>query len=283
MTLAWARVIGVALLLAAPLAARAEVWGYIDDKGVAHFAAEQVDARYELFSRGGSFDSERALESGGEAATAGRSTPWPEPSARTPRLVAYVENSATYRQVQPHLREASRASNLDYELVKAVITAESGFDAQAVSPKGAIGLMQVIPATAERFGVTGDARGPVEAQLADPRTNIRTGTRYLRHLLNLFEGQLDLALAAYNAGEGAVQRAGNRIPEYRETQNYVKTVLQIYATLKPSAMPAAAPAAGAAQHPRRVRMELPGAAGAGASGGLSALVPGRANMPPSLR
>jgi len=271
-----ARLIGVALLLAAPLVARADVWGYIDDKGVAHFAAEKVDDRYELFSRGGSFDSEQAQEPGD--APMGRSTALPEPSARTPRLVAYVENSATYRQVQPHLREASRAHNLDYELIKAVITAESGFDAQAVSPKGAIGLMQVIPATAERFGVTGDARTPVNKKLADPRTNIRTGARYLRHLLNLFEGKLDLALAAYNAGEGAVQRAGNRIPDYRETQNYVKTVLQIYALLKP---PAPQPPAAPATPPRRVRMELPGALAV--PGGVSALVPGRGNMPPSLR
>lgn len=260
------RVVGMALLLAASLAARAEVWGYVDDKGVAHFAAERVDERYELFSRGGSFDSGQgpAPDPAVAGAPAGRSTPLPEASPRTPRLVAYVENSPTYRQVQPHLREASQANNLDYELLKAVIAAESGFDAQAVSPKGAIGLMQVIPATAERFGVTGDARNPVERKLADPRTNIRTGTRYLRHLLNLFEGQLDLALAAYNAGEGAVQRAGNRIPDYRETQNYVKTVLQIYALLKPAAPP---PAVASPSAPRRVRMELPG----------------RANMPPSLR
>ncbi len=269
----------MALLLAASLAARAEVWGYIDARGVAHFAAEQVDDRYELFSRGGSFDSDRLAEAGGSPV--GRSTALPEAlplaasSPRTPRLVAYVENSPTYRQVQPHLREASQAHNLDYELLKAVIAAESGFDAQAVSPKGAIGLMQVIPATAERFGVTGDARAPVAQKLTDPRTNIRTGTRYLRHLLNLFEGKLDLALAAYNAGEGAVQRAGNRIPDYRETQNYVKTVLQIYAALKPVVAPAAsaAPAAEAVP-PRRVRMELPG---------LPGVVPGRSNMPPSLR
>ncbi len=269
------RLLGVALLLAAPLAARADVWGYIDDKGLAHFAAEKVDDRYELFSRGAPFDSERALEPQG--GVAGRSNALPEaslaaPSPRTPRLVAYVENSPTYRQVQPHLREASQAHNLDYELLKAVIAAESGFDAQAVSPKGAIGLMQVIPATAERFGVTGDARTPVDKKLTDPRTNIRTGTRYLRHLLNLFEGQLDLALAAYNAGEGAVQRAGNRIPDFRETQNYVKTVLQIYAALKPAVPTAPAPVA--ATPPRRVRMELPG---------LPGVVPGRSNMPPSLR
>lgn len=261
-----ARLICVALLLAAPLVARADVWGYIDERGIAHFAAERVDERYALFSRGTALDTERGLEPAAAAAS-GPTTGLPEPSPRTPRLLAYVEASLTYRQVQRHLREASLAHNLDYELVKAVITAESGFDAQAVSPKGAIGLMQVIPATAERFGVTGDARTPVQKKLTDPRTNIRTGTRYLRHLLNLFDGKLDLALAAYNAGEGAVQRAGNRIPDYRETRNYVNTVLQIYASLKP----AAAQPAATATPVRRVRMELPG------------LIPGRANMPPPLR
>jgi soluble lytic murein transglycosylase-like protein len=69
---------------------------------------------------------------------------------------------------------------------------------------------------------------PAGEEAGRPATNIRAGTRYLRDLLDLFPGQLELALAAYNAGEGAVQRAGNRIPNYRETQNYVKTVLQLY-------------------------------------------------------
>lgn len=278
MTRASVRAACVALLMAAPLAARADLWAWIDERGTAHFAAEKLDERYELFSRGGTLDT--VGDSPAPAAT-GRGTALPgqpalstfaalpEPSAATPRLVAYVENSPTYRQVQLHLREASQAQRLDYELVKAVITAESGFDAQAVSPKGAIGLMQVIPATAERFGVNGSARAPIERQLADPRTNIRTGTRYLRHLMDLFNGQLDLALAAYNAGEGAVQRAGNRIPQIRETQNYVKTVLQIYAALKPPVPPAPAPAAAAPA--RRVRVEMPGA------------VPGRSNMPSFLK
>jgi hypothetical protein len=104
-----------------------------------------------------------------------------------------------------------------------------------VSPKGAIGLMQLMPATAQRYGVQADKKTTLEKKLFDPRINIAAGSRYLRYLIGLFEGDLELAVAAYNAGEGAVQRAGNKIPNYKETQNYVKTVLQLYAYLKPSA------------------------------------------------
>jgi soluble lytic murein transglycosylase-like protein len=232
-------------------AAHAEVWGYVDEKGVAHFATEQVDDRYELFFRGGeSFDTTRGLKPPRAVAV---------PTVQ-PRLLAFFDVSPAYKQVKHHLREAASAQGIDYELLKALIATESGFDADAVSPKGAVGLMQVMPATAERYGVVGDRRATASRKLADPRTNIRTGTRYLRYLLDMFPGRLELALAAYNAGEGAVQRAGNRIPNYRETQNYVKTVLQLYAMLKPPSM---GPAPGRA--PNRVRMELPvgGAVGRG--------------------
>jgi soluble lytic murein transglycosylase-like protein len=167
------------------------------------------------------------------------------------------------------LREAAREQGIDFELLQALVATESGFDAQAVSPKGAIGLMQVLPATAERYGVTGDRKQPLTKKLTDPRVNIRTGARYLSDLIRMFPGRLELALAAYNAGEGAVQRAGNRIPNYPETRNYVKTVLQLYALLKPAGA-AAAPAG--VQVPRRVRMELPG------PGALAA----RRNMPAGL-
>ena len=149
-------------------------------------------------------------------------------------------------------------------LLQAVIATESGFDATAVSPKGAVGLMQVMPATANRFGVSSDAKRTVEQKLADPAVNVPTGTRYLRHLLDLFPGRMDLAVAAYNAGEGAVQRAGNQIPAYKETQSYVRTVLGLYAQLKPPAPVLAQRAA-----PGRVRMEL--------SGGAT----NRGNLPPT--
>lgn len=250
-----------ALWLALVGVAQADVWGFVDDKGVAHFASEKLDARYELFYRNQQpFDTAQGLPA----------TDTPRPVAvpmQAPKLIAFFEISPSYLQVKHHLRESSRVERIDYELLQALIATESGFDAQAVSPKGAVGLMQVMPATAQRWGVQAEGKLTVHKKLTDPRTNIRTGSRYLRHLIDLFPGQLELALAAYNAGEGAVQRAGNRIPNYRETQNYVRTVMQLYAMLKP---PAAVMGAGAAQPPRRVRMELPGA------------VAGRGNMPAPL-
>jgi hypothetical protein len=229
------------LLLGLLPAAQAEVWGYVDGKGVAHFAAEKIDERYELFFRGGeSFDTANGVGTPRALAV---------PSAAS-KLIAFFEISPSYKRVQHHLREASSAQGIDYELLQALIATESGFDSDAVSPKGAVGLMQIMPATARRYGVTADRKTPVEKKLTDPRTNIRTGTRYLRYLLDLFPGRLELALAAYNAGEGAVQRAGNNIPNYRETQDYVKTVMQLYAMLRPPTMMGSGPS------PGRVRMEL---------------------------
>ncbi|HXD39529.1 MAG TPA: lytic transglycosylase domain-containing protein [Ramlibacter sp.] len=235
-----------ALLLAALLpAARADVWGFVDDKGVAHFAPEKMDERYELFFRGGeSFDTSSGIPTPRAVAV---------PTVAH-KLIAFFEISPSYKQVKHHLREASQTHGIDYELLKALIATESGFDARAVSPKGAVGLMQVMPATAERYGVTGDRKMALARKLADPRTNITTGTRYLRYLLDLFPGQLELALAAYNAGEGAVQRAGNKVPNYRETQNYVKTVMQLYIMLKPPAMTPGIKGLS----PGRVRVVLPG-------------------------
>ncbi len=132
-----------------------------------------------------------------------------------------------------HLQDASRAHDIDVELLQAVIATESGFNAKAVSRHGAVGLMQIMPATAAHFGVTGDKKTPIRKKLIDPGTNIKTGSRYLRYLLDLFNGQLEVALAAYNAGEGTIKRAGNQIPNLKRTQDYVKSVMQRYASLKP--------------------------------------------------
>jgi soluble lytic murein transglycosylase-like protein len=260
MSLRAAAAVGGLLLALAWGPARADIWGYVDDKGVAHFAAEKVDERYELFFRGGeSFDTAAGVRPPREVAV---------PTAPA-KLLAFFEVSPSFKQVKHHLRRASIEHGVEFELLQALIATESGFDPEAVSPKGAIGLMQLMPATAARYGVTGDARLPLERKLADPRINVGAGTRYLRDLIRRFPGQLELALAAYNAGEGAVQRAGNRIPDYRETQNYVRTVMQLYVMLKP---PAALSAAG--RTPTRVRIELPAPPAGGASG--------RGNMPPGL-
>jgi soluble lytic murein transglycosylase-like protein len=149
------------------------------------------------------------------------------------RLAAYFDVSPGYKSVRHHIVAAAQQHDVDHELIKAIIATESGFDASVVSPKGAIGLMQLMPPTAERFGVASQGSKTVGDRLNDPSVNIQAGTRYLRYLLNLFPGDIELVLAAYNAGEGAVKRAGNRVPEYRETRNYVQTVLQIYQALSP--------------------------------------------------
>ncbi|HEY8356940.1 MAG TPA: lytic transglycosylase domain-containing protein [Ramlibacter sp.] len=255
------RVLALALVLLAFAAvpARADIWGFVDDKGVAHFASEKVDERYQLFFRGGeSFDTTEGVQTPRAVAV---------PTGQR-KLLAFFDISPSFKQVKHHLREAASEHGVEFELLQALIATESGFDPQAVSPKGAIGLMQLMPATAQRYGVVGDSQRPLEKKLTDPRTNVRAGTRYLRDLIRMFPGQLELALAAYNAGEGAVQRAGNRIPNYRETQNYVRTVMQLYTMLKPPAM-----GQGPAGTPRRIRMEI-AAPGGGAVG--------RGNMPPAL-
>jgi hypothetical protein len=253
-----------ALLLGAGLLplAHAEVWGYVDEKGVAHFSVEKLDERYQLFYRG--------VEPFDTALGVGTPRPVAVPTAQ-PRLLAFFEIAPGFRQVRHHLREAASTNGIDYELLQALIATESGFDSGAVSPRGAVGLMQVMPATAQRFGVAGDRTGPVELKLADPRTNIRAGSRYLGYLLKLYPGQTELALAAYNAGEGAVQKAGNRVPNFRETQNYVKTVMQLYGMLKPPSMQRTG---ALARVPGRIQMELPGVTGgAHGRGNLPAGIP----------
>ncbi len=253
------------LLLILQQSAFADVWGYIDDKGVAHFAAERTDARYELFFKGGeSFDTDQGL-AGKTAGPVSKTQ-----AVANSKIQAYFDVSPNFKQVKHHMREASKTHSVDFELLQALIVAESGFDAHAVSPKGAVGLMQLMPATAERFGVRADKVKSVEQKLTDPKTNISAGTRYLRVLMQMFPGKLELAVAAYNAGEGAVQRAGNQIPNYKETQNYVKTVMQTYRALKP---PASIAELRNGSSPSRVRMEMNGTGGMPNGGAV-----GRGNM-----
>lgn len=116
------------------------------------------------------------------------------------------------------VRDAAARHNMDPALVKAVISTESGWNSQAVSRKGAVGLMQLIPGTAQRFGVTNSF---------DPAQNVEGGTMYLRALLDRYGNNLDKTLAAYNAGEGAVDRSGG-VPAYPETQQYVRKVTDAY-------------------------------------------------------
>ena len=132
------------------------------------------------------------------------------------------------------VQQTASRFQVDPELIRAIIRVESGYDPKAVSSKGAMGLMQLIPATAQRFGV---------ANPFDPKQNLEGGVNYLKYLLDLFGGDLSLSLAAYNAGEHSVQRSGG-VPAIPETQNYVRKVTNLY---KPGEAPA--PAKAAAQEP----------------------------------
>ena len=263
-----ARLLAAGVLLGAAAHAQADVWGYVDTEGVAHFASEQVDTRYELFFRSAeSFDTRLDPPPPERVATAGVVLEPPPPPTK---LMAFFDSSPSYKSVRQILQDASSDHNIDYELLQALIATESGFNTSAVSPKGAIGLMQLMPDTARRYGVDTDRHGRLERKLTDPRINIRAGVRYLRDLINMFPGELELALAAYNAGEGAVMRAGNKIPNYKETQNYVKNVMALYAGLKPPAPPAAVTPESRYPH-SRVRPAIRG--GALNRGNLPAQIP----------
>lgn len=132
-------------------------------------------------------------------------------------------SSPSLSLTSPHLATISRIANtyqLNPELVKAIVKVESNFNHKAVSPKGAKGLMQLMPATAKRFGVE---------DIFDPEENITGGVKFLKYLFGEFgEENLDLVLAGYNAGEEAVRKHGNKIPPYAETQRYVKKVKALY-------------------------------------------------------
>jgi soluble lytic murein transglycosylase-like protein len=182
------------LLLAAT--ARADIYSYIDANGTAYFSNVPDNDRYTLFMR----------------------TPKLEvaaPPADNPSL----SMSGNRTRFTPLVEEAASRNRLDAALLHALIATESGYNPRAVSRKGAIGLMQLMPGTASRYGVT-DA--------FDPAQNVHAGARYLSDLLQMFKQDLNLALAAYNAGEQSVIKHGNHIPPYRETMAYVPKVLDTY-------------------------------------------------------
>lgn len=133
--------------------------------------------------------------------------------------VTYRELEKNRRLYAPVIDAMASKYGLDPALLHAVIRAESGYNSGAVSPKGAVGLMQLMPDTATRYGVS---------NRHDPNANIEGGARYLRDLIGMFGANLTLAVAAYNAGENAVIRYGNKIPPYAETQEYVSRVLGQY-------------------------------------------------------
>lgn len=225
--------------------ALASIYGYVDEQGVAHFAIERLDARYKPFLLG---DPTRTPLS--ELAGPGK-----------PALLRYLSQHPNLKKFEPLIKRASDEFSVDPALLKAIMAAESGFNPEAVSPKGAIGLMQVMPSTAESYGLQADRQQTLEQKLTDPRTNIRLGARYLRDLSRMFPNEQPLVLAAYNAGQGAVQQHRNTIPPYPETLNYVQVVsqfLQLYQAgpvrLKAASMVFTRSAAGS----QRIYLTLPG-------------------------
>jgi soluble lytic murein transglycosylase-like protein len=208
----WRGLLAAAALLAVAAGpAQAALWGYVDGAGVAHFASRGIDGRYQLVF-------------GDELRTALRV---PGKSDGAASLLSWLEIAPELRVVKPLLREAARLHGVDVELIQAVIAVESGFNSQAVSPRGAVGLMQLLPDAADRYASAGERLRPAAERLLDPRVNVLTGARMLADLTRRF-GQLDLALAAWNAGEGTVRRAGNALPPIDETRAHVHLVMELY-------------------------------------------------------
>lgn len=186
----------IACLFLAPFSiARADIYKYIDARGITHFSNVPDNTLYRLI-----VETQRG---GGSA---------PMRSRPAQAILADKQRFA------PLVEETARAYQVDSALLHAVITAESGYNPRAVSRKGAEGLMQLMPDTARRYGV---------ADSFDPAQNIRGGAQYLRDLLRMFGNDMELAVAAYNAGEKAVMKHGNRIPPYRETLAYVPKVMKL--------------------------------------------------------
>lgn len=211
----------VAAALAVPALAHAELWGYVDGSGTAHLAPTQVDSRYHLV-----LGDAAQLRVPGKTDGAGG-------------LLTWLEFAPEVKSLQPVLREAAAAHGVDIELLKAIIAVESGFNAKAVSPRGAVGLMQLTPIAAQHYGGFTDERpAALREKLLDPRTNILTGARMLSNLTRRF-GRIDVALAAWNAGESAVRKAGGEMPPIPETQAHVHLVLELYWALLQARMPSA--------------------------------------------
>lgn len=198
-------VLGTALaILGIPNSIQADIFRFQDEKGVVHFTNVPANSSFKLFYK--EFEKNRPSSSKG--------------SSRTFSAKSSALNNLTL--LAPHIDQASQHYGVDPKLIQAVIHVESNFDSQALSPKGAQGLMQLMPQTARDLQVS-DAFSPKE--------NIDGGTRYLRYLMDMYNQDMSLALAAYNAGPEKVN-LHRGIPPYPETRTYVQKVTQIYNQLK---------------------------------------------------
>jgi hypothetical protein len=239
----------VALMSLMGSTAHADIYGYIDEKGEGHFSTEKLDEHYQLFQHGDAiFDSSKLTSM--------------DTTVDNAQLSRYLTQHPNLKKYEPLVNQAAREYAVEPALLKAVMAAESGFNPDAVSAKGAIGLMQVMPATAERYGLQSDRRQNVQQKLTNPKTNIWLAAHYLSDLGKMFEGRLDLVVASYNAGEHAVQRYNNTIPPFPETRSYVEIVTRIYRMYKPSAdnftqHPTLAALSGPVNAPTRIHMIIP--------------------------
>lgn len=181
-----------ALSLTRAESALADIFAFTDSAGVAHYSNVPVDRRYV-----------RVLSE-------------PPPQTAAAAGVDWRKRSLSYTSL---IQEAARQAAVSPALLRAMVAVESGFDPLAVSPKGAQGLMQLLPSTMRRYRVD---------RPFDPRENLRGGASYIKDLLQRYSNDMELALAAYNAGEDAVNRYGKRIPPFAETQAYVPAVLKFY-------------------------------------------------------
>jgi soluble lytic murein transglycosylase-like protein len=186
-----------AVLATASAGAHSRIYTYVDADGVKHFTDVPDNNRYRLLVL-----SPQDMTESGEHYNATL-------LARAAQYDSLIERAAESAAVEPNL-------------LRAVIVVESGFNSHAVSKRGAVGLMQLMPVTASRFGVS---------NLYDPKENVHAGAQYLKFLMNRFGQNIRLALAAYNAGEDAVARNGGQIPPFTETMAYVPKVLKVYRML----------------------------------------------------
>jgi soluble lytic murein transglycosylase-like protein len=186
-----------AVLAASAVQAHPKIYTYLDADGVRHFTDVPDDNRYRLLV----LSPHDMTESG---------------DRYDPALLARAT------QYDAIIEKAASSNSVEANLLRAVIVVESGFNSRAVSKRGAVGLMQLMPGTASRFGVSNPY---------DPNENVHAGARYLKFLMDRFGQNIRLALAAYNAGEDAVDRNGGQIPPFTETMAYVPKVLKIYRML----------------------------------------------------
>jgi soluble lytic murein transglycosylase-like protein len=177
----------------------AGIYRYIDENGVIHFTNCPRDPKFQLYIRESKED-------------VGIVPPSPEPSF----------SPVDSKNFDSIISEFSKKYQIEFAIIKAMIRAESGFNPKAISRKGAKGLMQLMPETALRMNVS---------NVFNPKDNIEGGVRYFKYLLSLFNNDLRLSLAAYNAGENIVSQLGT-IPPYRETVDYVRKVLNYYRSYK---------------------------------------------------